>query len=204
MRSETEAKIRNVRKFGRYARAIAAVSAALVLLFMVFIWGAILAGPWAPGGGPKIGIGAYIVTGDHLLGAPVKAWSLIVVTVMLGITAWILFQLHLLFSELAVGSIYAKPTVWHLRQVGLWSMAAAVIQLILPPLSFALAEIGYLDRALLTAVDSERRGNALSFGPVFGGFITASMILLASWIMDVGRETAEDAEAMRREADLVI
>ena len=42
----------------------------------------------------------------------------------------------------------------------------------------------------------ERAGNALSFGPVFGGFITASMILLASWIMDVGRETAEDAEAL--------
>ena len=41
-------------------------------------------------------------------------------------------------------------------------------------------------------------------GQSFAGVITASLILLASWIMDVGREISDDADAMRREADLVI
>jgi hypothetical protein len=35
-------------------------------------------------------------------------------------------------------------------------------------------------------------------------FITAALILLASWIMEVGRKTQDEAEHMRRESELVV
>ena len=134
----------------------------------------------------------------------IKACTLIVVTVFVALAGWTLYHLYCLFDRLADGAIYTKPTVWHLRQVGMLSLAMAVIQLILAPTTFALVELGFLDRALLAPVESATRTPLLFWSPSFGGFITAALILLASWILDVGREVSEDAEVMRREADLVI
>ena len=105
------------------------------------------------------------MTGDQLTSVPIKVWSFVVVTVVVGSVAWMLFHLHRLFSHLAAGSIYTKQNVWHLRQIGLLSMAMAVLQLILPPISFALVEFGYIDRALVTFVNSDGNGNTLLVGP---------------------------------------
>jgi hypothetical protein len=59
--------------------------------------------------------------------------------------------------------------------------------------------------ALVTFVDSgAERNTLLGDWSSFGGFIPAALVLLASWIMDVGREVSEDAETMRRDAELVI
>ena len=41
-------------------------------------------------------------------------------------------------------------------------------------------------------------------GPELPSFITAALLLLSSWIMDVGRQTKDEAEELRREADLVV
>lgn len=205
MRPEAEAKIRKVQTFGRYARAICASLGVLLLLGTMFVWGAILAGPWIRGG-PTIGFGAYYVTGAQLVSMPIKALALIVFTIEVGITLYTLYHLYCLFDRLADGAIYTKPTVWHLRQIGFVSIAAAVMQLVVPPISLMLIEGGFIDRALVTFVDFDG-GNQLSFygpGASLASFGTALLILLASWILDVARQTAEDAEAMRREAELVI
>jgi hypothetical protein len=111
-----------------------------------------------------------------------------------------LFHLYRLFKQLEAGSIYTKQNVYHLRWVGWLSMAAAVIPLIIQPASLGLAELGFIDGNLVTSAAP----GAVLVGQSLGGVITASLILLASWIMDVGREVTDDAEAMRREADLVI
>jgi hypothetical protein len=37
-----------------------------------------------------------------------------------------------------------------------------------------------------------------------GSIITALLLWLASWIMDIGRRTRVEAEQLRRDADLVI
>ena len=205
MRPETEAKIRSVKKFGRYARAFCACLGILLLFGMIFGWGAILAGPWIRGG-PTIDFGAYYVTGAQLISMPIKVWALIVFTIGVGIGACTLYNLYCLFDRLADGAIYTKSTVWHLRQIGFLYMATAVIQLILPPISLMLIEISFIDRAVVTFVDFDSGNQLRLFGPVAssGSFGTALLILLASWILDVARQTAEDAEAMRREAELVI
>jgi len=204
MTPETEARVRSVQKFGRYARSICAFFAAMLGLLMLGMTAVIVSGPM-PDSRLAIGLGAYNVTADQLITLPLKFWSFVVVTITVGVVAWILLHLRRLFGQLAAGQIYTKQNVWHLRQVGLLMMAMAVFQLILPLISFVLVEVGFIDRALVTFVDSDGERNTLLMGwSSFGGFIPAALVLLASWIMDVGREVSEDAEVMRREADLVI
>jgi hypothetical protein len=204
MRPETEARIRKVQKFGRNGRQFCALAWTMLGIF-VFVTSMTIVSGHKFADASRIALGSfYSVTTDQLTTVPAKIWSFVVVWVVLGVCAWILLHVHRLFKQLEAGSIYTKQNVHHLRQIGWASMALAAVQLILPPLSFLLAETGFIDRTLVTFVTSGSGEPALVGSSSFAGFITASLILLASWIMDVGREVSDDAEAMRREADLVI
>jgi hypothetical protein len=78
-------------------------------------------------------------------------------------------------------------------------MAWAVLDIILPIGSIILLHAGLVDEAAVT------KQPRLIFGTSnLPSFITASLILLASWIMEVGRKTTDEAERMRREAELVV
>jgi DUF2975 family protein len=203
MTPETEAEIRKVKKFGRSARQFCVLIAVVVGLSVPLSLLAIMAGPrWNTA---RIRIGPYLVTGDHLT-PQLQAWSSLVVIATFSIVLWGLFHLHRLFAHLEAGEIYTKENVRHIRQVGLLALAMTVLQLVLPLLTFALIEVGFLDGALVTVADTGGNGGgALLFGTgSLSGFVTAGLVLLASWIMDVGRETSDEAATMRRDADLVI
>jgi hypothetical protein len=82
--------------------------------------------------------------------------------------------------------------------VGLLALSGAVLQIAVFAITALLVEFGVIDRELVT-------GGEAGLGPFsFDSFILAALLLLASWIMDVGRQTTDDADAMRREAELVI
>lgn len=201
MRPETEVRIRSVQKFARNGWQFCALAAAMLGIFVFASWAKIVAGPRM--GGTRIELGTFFsVNSDQLASISSKTWSFAVVTVVVGLFGWTLFHLYHLFKRLEAGSIYTKQNVYHLRQIGLASMALAVIQFLLPLISFGLAELGFIDRSLVAFASAN--GATALVGQSFAGLITASLILLASWIMDVGRVVSEDAEAMRREADLVI
>ena len=203
MTPETEAQIRNVKKFGRYARQFCMLIGVVVGLSMPVSVASVLAsGHWA---GTRIRFGPYSVTGDHLT-PPVQAWSILVSTLTFSILLWGVFHLYRLFRNLEAGEIYTKANVLHIRRVGLVAMAMAVVQILFPALTFALIEVGFIDRNLLTIANpADGNGGILVFGPgSFSGFVTAGLVLLVSWIMDVGRETSDEAAALRREADLVV
>jgi hypothetical protein len=200
MRPETEARIRNVRKFGKNARQFCALAAAMLGIYLFGACAKIFFGL----SGQRLDVGAfYSVDADLLKTVAGKAWAFGVVTVVIGLSAWTLLHLFRLFKHLEAGSIYTKQNVYHLRQVGWLAMALAVIQLLLPALSFALAEMNVIDATLVPRATTAN-GAPMWLGQSLSGVITASLILLASWIMDVGREISDDADAMRREADLVI
>jgi hypothetical protein len=210
MRPETEARIRTVQKFGKNARQFCALAATLIGIGMVGNWAKIFLGPRGGdtvlvvgprGGSTSIQLsGFFSINGDQLTTGSSKLFAFVCVTVAAGVFFWMLFHLYRLFKQLEAGSIYTGQNVYHLRWVGWLSMAAAVIPLIILAVSLGLAELGFIDGNLVT---SAAPGGAL-LGQPLGGVISASLILLASWIMDVGREVTDDAEAMRREADLVI
>jgi hypothetical protein len=201
MRPETEARIRNVQKFAKNGWQFCALAGFFLGVYVLGAWVKIALGTV----GGRIDLGTfYRVNVDLLTTASGRIWAFVVVTVVAGLFAWTLLHLYRLFRQLEAGSIYTKQNVYHLRQVGWLSMALAVIQLLLPLLSFMLAELGVLADTLVPLVAPPGNGAPLSVGQSFAGVITASLILLASWIMDVGREISDDADAMRREADLVI
>ena len=202
MRPETEARIRSVQKFAKNGRQFCLLAATIMGIFLFASWAQIVAGPRMAG--TRIEIGTFFsVSSDQLATVSSRIWPFVMVTVFVGLFAWTLFHVHRLFKQLEAGSIYTKQNVYHLRQVGVASMTLAVIQFLLPLISFGLAELGFIDRNLVTFVSSVN-GAPVLVGQSVGGLITASLILLASWIMDVGRQVSDDAEAMRRDADLVI
>ncbi len=202
MRPETEARIRSVQKFARNGWQFCALAGAMLGIFAFANWAKIVAGPRMAGA--RIDVGTFFsVNSDQLTAVSSKIWTFVVVTVVVGLLAWTLLHLYRLFKRLEEGSIYTKQNVYHLRQIGWASMALAVMQLLLPLISLGLAELGVIDRTLVMFT-APANGVPAFVGPPLSGVLTAALILLASWIMDVGRQVSDDAEAMRREADLVI
>jgi Protein of unknown function (DUF2975) len=202
MSPETEAQISNVRKFGRIAKSLCALAAVVLVLFLLVSWWSILCAPRV--GGFEIGLGAYTVQGAQLATFGIKIWAFVVVTVVFAILLALTLRLRGLFTELAAGAIYTRENVRHIRNIGLLAMAMAVLQIVLPMISVLLVEIGFVDRGLVT-FQGAGQGGALLFGPSsLSAFAMPALVLLASWIMDVGRQTKDEAEALRRDADLVI
>jgi hypothetical protein len=205
MTPEVEAQVRNVRKFGRYGSWFCGLGAVLLAIAFIASAGNILAGPTRETF--VVALGPYRVTGDHMMTIPLKGWSLIVVAIVFGLLGGIVLHLQRLFSHLAAGRIYTRENVRHIRHVGILLLGMALVQLVLPATTFALIEMGVIDRSLVAATVDGGLGtrNVLLLGSVsLSGFITAALVLLVSWIMDVGRETRDEAEVMRSEADLVI
>jgi hypothetical protein len=202
MRPETEARIRSVQKFARNGWQFCALASAMLGIYAVASVAKIFAGPRMVNS--RIDLGTFFsVNSDQLATVSSKVWTLVVVAVFVSLFAWTLLHLYRLFKRLEAGSIYTKQNVYHLRQVGLASMALAVIQFLLPLIAYGLAELGFIDRSFVTSV-APGNGVPAFVAPPLSGLITASLILLASWIMDVGTVVSEDADAMRREAELVI
>ncbi len=201
MKPETEARIRNVRKFGENGWQFCQLAGFFLGVYVLGAWVKIA----LTTAGGRIDVGSfYSVNVDVLASASAKFWAFVVVTVVAGLFGWTLLHLYRLFRHLEAGSIYTKQNVYHLRQVGWLSMALALIHLLFPLLSFVLAELNLIEGTLVPPAELPANGVSMFFGQSFSGVITASLILLASWIMDVGREISDDAEAMHREADLVI
>jgi hypothetical protein len=194
--TDIDSQIQNIKKFGRYGRAFCALLAVMLAVFTYWCLFNILSGPTRSDF--RFALGAYDVTGDHLTTLAIKAWALVVLALVLAIMGKGLFHLFRLFANLSQGLIYTKSNVHHIRQVGLLALSGAVLQIAVFAITALLVEFGVIDRELVT-------GGEAGLGPFsFDSFILAALLLLASWIMDVGRQTTDDADAMRREAELVI
>ena len=197
MDAQTQAQIVKVQKFSRYARAFCILL--MVMLGLMSLWALrnVVFGPGASGF--RMSFGPYTIRGDQFTTPAIKVWGAIVATTTFVLLFKGVFHLYALFGNFVAGSIYTKETVRHIRQLGLLAMAMAILQLILPSVSWLIVEMGLIDG------ESIMRENALIVGsPQIPGFITAGLLLLASWIMDVGRQTRDEAEEMRRDAELVV
>jgi hypothetical protein len=202
MKPETEARIRTVQKFGKNARQFCALAATIVAIGLIASWAQIISGPRMPD--TTIRLGANIIANtDQLLTVSSKIWAFVVATIVFGVLLGIVFRLYGLFRELESGSIYTRQNVAYLRQVGWLAMASAVIPTVLSLASLWLAQVGLIDASPLR-FDASGDGTTILVGQSFAGIVNASLILLASWILDVGTVVSEDADAMRREAELVI
>ena len=184
-------EILKVQKFSRYARAICLALMALIGIGTILLF-------IARTRDVAVNMGPYAVPHDQLGTVP-RIYLLICFAVVLAIVLKGLFHLYSLFNNFARGGIYTAQNVRHIRQVGLLTLAWAVLEILMPVGSMILLQLGLVDRAFVTM------RTQLIFGSSnIPSFVSAGLILLASWVMEVGRKTQDEAEHMRREAELVV
>jgi len=199
MEAEVSDSIRKIQKFSRYARGFCIFF--YITLTLVFLAGVVtvLLGVRP---GAKINFGPYAITGDHFVTPATKAWGMIVLVAIFAILFTGLFHLHRLFRNFIAGRIYTSDNVNHIRQLGTLTLEMALLQLVMPIISTALLSSGVIDPSLVTPAP---KGTAYLFGSgVLPGFVTGGIILLASWIMDLGRHTRDEADELRRDAELIV
>ncbi len=187
----TPTELLKVQRFGRIAS-----KCCLFLMTLIAIGTLLLI--VGVGKGLDVNMGPFSVPQNQLSSAGLL-YALFGFGLVLAIIFTGLFHLYSLFTNFAKGGIYTAANVRHIRHLGLLAMAWAVLDIILPIGSIVLLQAGLIDEAVVT------KRTQLVFGTSnLPSFITASLILLASWIMEVGRKTTDDAERMRREAELVV
>jgi len=193
---DAAAEIGKIRKFGRYAQptcavlfVILAVSGPATLVFALSEAG------WSVT--EARGVGRYFAIGEP---EPLSlaAWSLLDATLMFALVCVAVGYLYSLFGALGRGVIHTADNVRRIRRIGQLVFALGAMQIVLPVLTVVLIEAGMLPEPAAWAVDADFGPDALLL------LVAGGLVLLISWIMEVGRLASEDAEQMRREAELVV
>lgn len=193
---EVQSKIRKVRAFGRNARVVCSALFGLGLLGCVSLVLVTLFGSFRE---PRSGHGGVysILTGlDTPL--PLRVWTFVLMGVALGVWLAAVYQLYRLFGNLAAGAIYTPENVRRVRSVGLLWLLWAVHGIVIP----ATLVVAHRLTGASVPIDLDRV--APSFSELLSSFVAAGLVLLVSWIMDVGLFAKENADALERDANLTI
>ena len=189
---EVQSEIRKVRRFGRTARVVCSAIFGLGLVGVIFTLLVAALGLFFP----KI----HGATTALAMTPELKMWMTLLTGVMAGVMLASVYQLYRLFGNLAAGAIYTPENVRRVRQVGLLWLLLAALGIVIPFALAILIRSGFLDStaALKSLLVSLSPSETLSF------FVSAGLVLLVSWIMDVGLYAKDHADALQRDADLVI
>ena len=185
---EVQSKIRKVSMFGRYARVVCSVLfgfglVGIVCATLIGVFGVIFPGPIS----------------DSSFTPAQKLASIPMVAALFGVWLAIVYQLYRLFGNLAAGTIYTSENVRRLRNVGLLYLLLAVFSIVMPLTWAVLVRLGVIEPSL-----PSKLALWFSWPETLNAFVTAGLILLVSWIMDVGLYEKDHADALQRDADLVI
>ena len=185
---DMRSKTRRVGTFSRYARVIcsAAFGFGLVGSSVVIL----------------IGVMSLFIPGvqvDQGFTPQQKMWALPFFAFASG--AWLaaVYQLYRLFGNLASGAIYTAENVRRVRLVGLFWLLSATVSLLLPMIWVALIRMGVVAPAAVPHYQTW-----FSWSDSLAGFASAGLVLLISWVMDIRLCEKDHADALRRDADLVI
>ena len=198
---EVQSKIRKVRTFGRTARVVCAAIFGFGLVGSVVMLLVVVLGPIPGSNSNNRSAAAFYDRLDRPCSP--RCSSRCAMFLALGVVAgvWLaaVYQLYRLFGNLAAGAIYTPENVRRVRYVGLLWLLLAVLGIVIPA---ALARRARFYRRVGPMSISIVLFPSLS--QLVGDFVSAGLILLASWIMDVGLYEKDHADALQRDADLVI
>jgi hypothetical protein len=192
LEDEVQSKIRKVRRFGRNARVVCSVLLAFSLFGCVISLVFIVFGPIRE---PKGSSGDVYAA----LASPFTVYARTLAQCGFWLTAG--YQLFHLFGNLAAGAIHTSANVRRVRNVGLLWLLFAVLGVVLP---VTLDVARHLIDGLPIDFKSALKFAIAAFSGLLKSFFSAGLVLLASWIMEVGLHEKEHADALRRDADLVI
>lgn len=185
---EVQSKIRKVSTFGRYARVVCSALfgfgvVGIVCLILFGVLGLVFQGPLT----------------DSSFTPAQKAASLSAAALFFGVWLAVVYQLYRLFGNLAAGSIYTSENVLRVRRVGLLWLLLSVLGILIPIIWAVLVRLGAIEPSVPAKLDLW-----FSWSESLSSFTAAGLILLISWIMDVGLYEKDHADALQRDADLVI
>ena len=184
---DVQSKIRKVRTFGRVARVACAAIFGFGSVATIFMLGVSVIGVSVPG--------SVIDSGWT---QQMKMWALPAAGLMLALALAAVYLLYLIFGDLARGAIYTAVNVRRVRNIGLIWLLSAVITVLLPAYWSVLYEFVF-DNPI-----PREPANWFSLSQTLSSFITAGLILVISWIMDIGLYEKDHADELQRDADLVI
>jgi hypothetical protein len=185
-------ELRKVRRFGGIARGLCVAFGIYCVVVLVLVACGIAFG-WAG----NFNFGAFSVRGDQFTPLLV-AWAAVALLALV-IPGFIgLKHMYALFDNLRGGRIYTQDNVRHIRMLGILGIALPIVIGVLEVISVLIMKAGLAPTAVLNK-------GALLFGPTsLGVFIWPSLLILASWIMENGRRVQDEADRMRRDAELTI
>jgi hypothetical protein len=183
-----QTKIRKVSTFGRYARVVCSAVFAFGLIgsLVMLLTGA-------------LGLNTPTPISDITLTPQLKLWVLPLEALVLGLSLGVVFQLYRLFGNLATGAIYTAENVRRVRNVGLLWLAAALLGVMLPVVWAALVAVGFIEPS-----DPPKLAGWLSVWESLNSVLAAGLVLLVSWVMEIGLCEKDHAAELKRDADLVI
>ena len=197
MDEKTAREIRYAKLLCRYGRIFCIVLG--VIFGFIGVVGIAVA-LFGSGSGMGIDVGSYVLRGEALATPAARLWAVCVVLAMFGLLFTGLRFMFVLFGNLERGEIFTETNVKLLRNLAWVALTGAALQGAIPLTSRLLQVWNVVNVAQPRTLGDHSLGLHL----VPGSIITALLLWLASWIMDIGRRTRVEAEQLRRDADLVI
>ncbi len=187
---EVQSEIQKIRRFSRYGRVVCSAIFGFGLVGVSFMLFLAALGLFLP----KVHSATTAMATTPLL----KMWMTLLASVMAGVALAGVYQLYRLFGNLATGAIYTPENVRRVRQLGLLSLLWAVLGIAIPFAFAVLVRLGALDASIAESL------LVIPWPESVNSAVSAGLLLLVSWIMDVGLHAKEHADALKRDADLVI
>lgn len=194
MDSELRVEVRKVQVFSRFARGICVLALGLMSFAVLLGILAILFGFH----GVKMDFGPYLIDGSNFTTPFLKAWGILFGGLIFGFVFRWIFHFYALFDSLVAGNIYTAANVRRIRQIGMLMLYLQVLVIVLALTSLLLLKVGLIGETSVIRQPWGITGRSLF------GLLGSGVILLASWIMEIGRTTKHEAEEMRREAEFVV
>lgn len=195
---EVQSKMRKIRAFGHSAHAVCSLLYGFGLLVSLIVVVTML---YSVLGSPETKDndgGMYDILMSPLTPLLFKLLMWSVVGFGLGVWLKMVYELQRLFGTMADGAIYTTENVRCIRYVGLLWLLATFLKIAIP-IALSLAR-PFIDASV--RIDLDRV--SVSLGEILTSLIAAGLILLVSWIMDVGLYEKEHADVLERDAELTI
>jgi hypothetical protein len=196
--SVTTNQVQRVVRASVWARRITTFLMAVMVAGL--IWATFFVFTASPTSGAKIKIAQYVFTATALQFWAVKLWVMLFNAVVGALGFAFFYLLRSIFTNLSRGEIFCAPNVRHIRGLGLLLIAGGVLQWLMPfANSFYFMLTGY------DKISSREFVRNYTFDfDAFMPFAYGALMILLSWIMAVGLGVREDADELRRDAELVI
>ena len=191
--SVSASQVRKIMRASVWARNITSCLVAFALVGVTFMCVLVAMGG-APG--QKIVVGSYIFSQAAIEPWSARVYVMLFVAIAGAMAIASLFLIRSVFEDLARGNIFCEANVRRIRNLGWLAIAIGIGAWLLP-----FTNAAYF---MLTGHAGITFASEPPFFSGLGQIVSGGLYLLLSWIMAVGLGVREDAEELRRDAELVI